>query len=111
MMSVRDDFTVDAGSTFVREFEYLTDEGTPIDISSFQARAQVRKSTFRELVFASIPVIDEETWVITMTWTAEQTELLKESNYVYGLEIYNDSTGEVYSLTHGAVMVNQEIVK
>ncbi len=110
-MSVRDDFTIDAGSTFVREFEYLTDEGTPIDISAFSARAQVRKSTFRELVFASVPVIDEETFVITMTWTPEQTELLTDSNYVYGLEIYNESTGEVYALTHGVVTVNQEIVK
>ena len=110
-MSVRDDFTIDAGSTFVREFEYLTDEGTPIDISSFQARAQVRKSAFRELVFASVPTIDPETFLITMTWTPNQTALLVESNYVYGLEIYNENTGEVYLLTTGAIAVNQQVVK
>lgn len=110
-MSVRDDFTIDAGSTFVREFEYLTDEGTPIDLTDFTAKAQVRKSTFRELVFESIPTIDPEDFVITMTWTPEQTELLTDSNYVYGLEISNADTGEVYALTQGAITVNQEIVK
>ena len=110
-MSVQDHFKIDAGTTFVREYEYLTDEGTPINISSFQARAQVRKSTFRELVFASVPLIDPETFVITMTWTPEQTELLVDSNYIYGLEIYDENTGEVYLLAQGVVTVNQEIVK
>lgn len=110
-MSVRDDFTIDAGSTFVREFEYLTDEGTPIDLSDFQARAQVRKSAFRTMVISSVPIIDPETFVITLTWTPEETELLTDSNYVYGLEIYNEDTGEVYALTHGVITVNQEIVK
>lgn len=110
-MSVRDDFSIDAGSTFVREFEYLTDEGTPIDLTDFQARAQVRKSAFRTVVINSAPTIDPDTFVITLTWTPEQTELLTDSNYVYGLEIYNEDTGEVYALTHGVITVNQEIVK
>ena len=49
--------------------------------------------------------------MITMTWTPEQTELLTDSNYVYGLEIYDENTGEIYALTHGVITVNQEIVK
>jgi hypothetical protein len=110
-VSVQDDFTVDAGGTLVREFVYKTDEGTPIDITGYTARAQVRKSAFRELVIDSTPTIDPETFVITMTWTPEQTALLRDSNYVYGLEISNESTGDVLVLTRGVVTVNQEIVK
>ena len=48
-MSVQDNFTIDAGGTLIREFAYLNDEGNPIDISGYTARAQVRKSTFGNL--------------------------------------------------------------
>jgi len=110
-MSVQDNFTVDAGGTLTRQFIYKTDEGTAIDISGYTARAQVRKSTFRELVIDSIPEIDPETFVITMTWTADQTRNLRDSNYVYSLEIANESNGDVVVLTRGVITVNQEIVR
>jgi len=111
MTSVQDNFTVDAGGTLVREFLYKDNEGETIDISGYLARAQVRRSTFTELVFSSVPVIDPVTFVITMTWTAEQTALLRDSNYVYGLEIYDDETGDVAVLTRGVVTVNQRIIR
>jgi hypothetical protein len=110
MASVQDNFTIDAGGTLVREFIYKDDNGDTIDLTGYSARAQVRKSTFRELIFSSVPTIDPETFVITMTWTAEQTSLLVDSNYVYGLEIYNEA-GDVAVLTRGVLTVNQEIVK
>lgn len=109
-MSVQDNFTIDAGGTLVREFIYKDDNGDTIDISGYQARAQVRKSTFKELIIDSEPTIDPENFVITMTWTAAQTSKLVESNYVYGLEIYNEA-GDVAVLTRGILTVNQEIVK
>jgi hypothetical protein len=111
MASVQDNFTIDAGGTLTREFIYKDDNGDTIDISGYLARAQVRKSAFRELVFSSVPTIDEETFVITMTWTPEQTSLLVDSNYVYGLEIYDEESGDVVVLTRGVLTINQEIVK
>jgi hypothetical protein len=111
MASVQDNFTIDAGATLTREFIYKDDNGDTIDISGYLARAQVRKSTYKELIFASVPTIDEETFVITMTWTAAQTSLLVDSNYVYGLEIYDEESGDVVVLTRGVLTVNQEIVK
>ena len=110
-MSVQDNFTIDAGGTLIRQFIYKDNAGETIDISGYEARAQVRKSTFGALVIDSTPVIDEDTFVITMTWTAAQTSKLLDSNYVYGLEIYNDETGDVAVLTRGILTVNQEIVK
>lgn len=110
-MSVQDNFTLDAGGTLTREFIYKTDEGTVIDISGYTASAQVRKSTFTELIINSIPQIDPETFVITMQWTPDQTRNLRDSNYVYGLQISNESTGDVIVLTRGIVSVNQAIVR
>jgi hypothetical protein len=110
-MSVQDNFTLDAGGTFVREFLFKNDEGDVISLTGYKARAQVRKSTFKELVLSSEPTITPVTFLITMLWTAEQTAKLTDSNYVYGLEIYNETTGDVVVLTRGVVTVNQEIVK
>lgn len=110
-MSVQDNFTVDAGGTLIREFSYQNDEGDPIDIEGYLARAQVRKSTFGSLIIDSAPTIDPETFVINMTWMPEQTRNLVDSNYVYALEIYNDATGDVAVLTQGVITVNQRIVR
>jgi len=109
-MSVQDNFTVDAGATFTRLVEYKLD-GEVVDLEGYLARGQIRKSTFAPLVFEFIPTIDEETFEITMSWTPEQTVLLRDSNYVYAVEVYNDSTGDVAVVRHGVVTVNQRIVR
>lgn len=108
-MSVKDDFTVDAGGTFTRQFVYETTGGTPIDLTGYTAKTQVRHASTTALIFESTPTIVAEDGEITMTWTATQTALLKDANYQYGLQITKDD--EVIVLTRGVVTVNQEIVK
>lgn len=108
-MSVKDDFTVDAGGTFTRVFVYETTGGTPIDITGYAAKAQVRHASTTALIFESTPTVVGVEGEITMTWTAIQTALLKDVNYQYGLQITKDD--EVIVLTRGVVTVNQEIVK
>lgn len=108
-MSVVDNFTVDAGGTLTRTFVYETTGGTPIDLTGYSAKAQVRHSSTAALVLDSTPTIDVPTAEITMTWTAAQTQKLVDSNYVYGLELTKND--EVIVLTRGIVTVNQEIVK
>jgi hypothetical protein len=110
MASVQDNFTVDAGGSFTRLYEYKVD-GEVVNLTGYLARGQVRKSTFTNLILDFVPVIDEETYEITLTWTPEQTSLLLDSNYVYGLEVYNESTGDVAVVARGVVTVNQRIVR
>lgn len=110
-MSFEDSFTIDAGSTFVREYVYKDSEGEVVDLTGYLARAQVRRSTFGAVIIDSAPVIDPETYVITMSWTATQTLNLRDSNYVYGLKVYNDTTEDVAMVARGVIMVNQSIVR
>ncbi len=109
-MSVQENFTVDAGGSFTREFIYKVN-GAVVNLTGYLARGQVRKSTFAPLVVEFVPVITPGTYEITMDLTPEQTALLLDSNYVYGLEVYNDSTGDVAVVRHGVVTVNQRIVR
>jgi len=110
-MSFQDNFTIDAGATFVREYIYKDSDGAVIDLTGYLARAQVRRSTFGAVILESVPVIDPDTYVITMSWTATQTLNLRDSNYVYGLMVYNDTTEDVGMVARGVIMVNQSIVR
>lgn len=109
-MSVQDNFTIDAGGNFTREFIY-TANGAVVNLTGYLARGQVRKSTFAPLVFAFVPTITPGTYEITMNLTSEQTALLRDSNYVYAVEVYNDATEDVAVVRHGVVTVNQRIVR
>jgi len=111
-MSTTDNFTVDAGGTFTRQYVYKSNAGTIIDMTGFTARAQVRNNMNRGLLLIdSVPTIDVPTGVITMVWSAGQTTKLTEPNYVFGLEISNATTGEVIVLLTGVVTVVQEVVR
>jgi hypothetical protein len=110
MASVQDNFTVDAGGKFTRQFTYKVN-GSVVNLTGYLARGQVRKSTFAPLVVEFIPTITVGTYVINMILTPEQTALLRDSNYVYAIEVYNDSTGDVAVVSHGVVTVNQRIVR
>jgi hypothetical protein len=109
MASVQDNFTVDAGGNFTRQFTHKVN-GSVVNLTGYLARGQVRKSTFAPLVFEFIPTIAAGTYVITMNLTPEQTVLLRDSNYVYAIEVYN-SAGVVAVVSHGVVTVNQRIVR
>jgi len=110
-MSIKDNFTVDAGGTLVRTYVYTTEEGTPVDLTGYTAKAQVRHSSRGTLILEAEPTIDLETAEIEMTWTPAQTKLLVDSNYVYGIEVATANEADVIVLATGIVTVNQEIVK
>ena len=109
-MSVQNNFTIDAGGSFTKQFTHKVN-GSVVNLTGYLARGQVRKSTFSPLVFEFIPTIAVGTYVITMNLTSEQTALLRDSNYVYAIEVYNSSTGAVAIVSNGVITVNQRIVR
>jgi hypothetical protein len=111
MPVIIDDFTIDAGATFVRTFFYLDEEGEVVNLTGYDALAQVRRSPFTEVVLSSEPTIDPVTYEITMSWTATETSRLRDSNYLYGIQLYNQTTDDVVMFTRGVVTVNQQIVR
>jgi hypothetical protein len=110
MASVQDNFTIDAGGKFTRQFIYKVN-GSVVNLTGYVGKGQIRKSTFAPLVFEFIPTITPGTYVINATLTPEQTRLLRDSNYVYAIEVYNNSTGDLRVVNHGVITVNQRIVR
>jgi len=110
-MSEPNNFTIDAGSRFVKTFVYENPTGTVVNLTGYTATMQVRKSTFGPLIVSATPSINSSTYVITLTLNPEQTILLRESNYVYAIQVSNASTGDVKIASHGVLTINQAIVR
>jgi hypothetical protein len=110
-MSQPNNFVVDAGARLVKTFVYENPNGSVVNLTGYTATAQVRKSTFGPLVISATPSINSSTYVITLTFTPEQTLLLRESNYVYAIQVSNASTGDVKIAAHGVLTINQAIVR
>jgi hypothetical protein len=110
-MSEPNNFTIDAGARLVKTFVYQNPNGTVVNLTGYIATFQIRKSTFGPLVTSATPTINSSTYVITLTLTPEQTLLLRDSNYVYGVQVSNASTGDVKIASHGALTINQAIVR
>jgi hypothetical protein len=110
-MSEPNNFTIDAGARLVKTFVYKNAAGDVVNLTGYTATFQIRKSTFGPLVTSATPTINSSTYVITLTLTPEQTLLLRDSNYVYAIQVSNASTGDVKIASHGALTINQAIVR
>ena len=110
-MSKQNDFIVDAGARLVKTFVYRDANEAIVNLTGYTATAQVRKSTFDRLVISATPTINPSTYLITLTFTPEQTALLVDSNYVYAIQVSNASTGDVQVAAHGVLTINQAIVR
>lgn len=103
--------SIDAGATYTRQFEYLNDDGTPFDLTDYSALFQIRLKPNSALVLETIPTIDTETATVSLTLTAEETALLTEPGYVYGLELIHTTAEPVIRLVGGYVLVSAEVVR
>jgi hypothetical protein len=110
-MTQQNNFIVDAGARLVKTFVYRDANEAIVNLTGYTATAQVRKSTFDRLVISATPSINASTYLITLTFTPEQTALLRDSNYVYAIQVSNASTGDVQIAAYGVLTVNQQIVK
>jgi hypothetical protein len=110
-MSEPNNFTIDAGARLVKNFVYENPNGTVVNLTGYTATFQIRRSTFGPLITSATPTINASTYLITLTLTPEQTLLLRDSNYVYAIQVSNASTGDVKIASHGAVTINQAIVR
>lgn len=107
-MATNEPLSIDAGATYVVEFELETAAGAPIDISDFTAELQIRKSPLSPVaVITNTPTIT--TNKVAVELSATQTSALTDSPYVYAIELYKNT--EVARFVDGIVTVSPEVVR
>lgn len=107
-MATISNFNVEQGSTFTTTINISNTLGGLFQLNSYTARAKMRKSyasstftSFTCTIVENSPAQD----TITMNLSAAQTKALKPGRYVYDLEIYNSTSGEVLRILEGQIEV------
>jgi hypothetical protein len=107
--------TLDQGATYQLVVVYKNDNGTPINLTGFQAYMQLREgyeSTVADLTLSTANggiSINAPLGEISITATATQTTALTSDFYLYDLELVNGST--VTRLLQGQITVNSEVTR
>lgn len=104
------------GTTFRRELVWLDESETPVNLSGYSARMQVRAShkTATTLIELSSGngrlIIDPTKGKIFMVLSATVTATFPAKQYVYDLEIESND-GEVLRLLEGSFTVSPEVTR
>jgi hypothetical protein len=110
------DLVILAGSTFPSvagdcSFYPTDSEGLAFSLTGWTAKLQIRENPSIAAVIDIVPTVNTSDNSVSFSLTPTQTALLTKTDYVWGLELTQTSTGKVLTLARGQVEVTPEIVK
>ena len=110
-MAIYADITIDQGSDFISTVSIVNAEGSPVDISGYSFRGQIRKSySSTTKVDFNIVSGNPTSGDIILSLTAETTKLMKDGRYVYDVELIA-SSGSVNRVIEGQVYINPGVTR
>ena len=107
---------IEQGATFIWNLTWKDSNGSPIDLSSYTARMQVRKNYNASDTLLSLTsvagdiVLGGAAGTIAITATATMTSEINSRVGVYDLELISP-TGTVKRLLQGDVTINPEVTR
>jgi hypothetical protein len=111
-MARQQNLVIDQGSTFSVTIDISNIVDNSLDLSTYTAKAQMRKSygssSYTEFFVAMND--DNAEKQITLSLTSQQTTLLRQGRYVYDVEIENDD-GIVKRIIEGIITVTPEVTR
>jgi hypothetical protein len=110
------DLVILAGSTFPSvagdcSFYPTDSEGVAFSLTGWTAKLQIRENPSIAPIIDMVPTVNTSDNSVSFSLTPTQTALLTKTNYVWGLELTQTSSGKVLTLARGQVEVTPEIVK
>lgn len=109
------DLEIEQGANFLKTITWKDSGGTPINLTGFTARMQIRKSVSAAATLADLTTsnggitLGGVAGTITLALTAAQTGAMT-SGGVYDLEIVNGA-GFVSRILQGAVLFSKEVTR
>ena len=109
------DITCDQGATFSRVITWKNSNGTPIDLTNYTARMQVRSNYPSSTVILSLTTensgiaLGGVLGTITLAATATATGAIAADEYVYDLELITGSN--VTRVVEGSFTVTPEVTR
>ena len=109
-MATKANLVIDQGSTFSTDLTLKDENGDPLNLSGYNANSQMRKwytSSNATAVFTTS--IAENDGVITLSLTANQTNIITAGRYVYDVEINDGSS--VSRVVEGIITVTPQVTR
>lgn len=103
---------VDQGSDYSSVVTVTTPAGTPLNLTGYTAKSQMRKSYSSSVSFTFTCLITEPTaGKIRLELTAAQSELIPAGRWLYDVEITETSTNKRRRVVEGIVTVTPQITQ
>ena len=108
-----ENFGLDQGATFSKNFTVTTDGSTAYDISGLTLQAQMRKSYDSSSVTATFTasVVTGASGIYKLVLTEPTTQGISAGRYVYDVEITKTSTGEITRIIEGQLEVRPGVTR
>lgn len=116
MTAATRDITIEQGATFTYPLIYKDSEGTPVNLTGYTARMQVRRSKASDVAVLTLTTengsitLGGAAGTINVVASAENTAAITIKVGVYDLELVSPS-GNVKRLIEGEVTISQEVTK
>jgi len=109
-MATKSNITIDQGSTFTVTVDLQIANGSPLDLSGYSGRAQMRKaysaSTAKDF---TVSIANTSLGQVTMSMVADYTANVEAGRWLYDLEMINGST--VTRVLEGIATVKPEVTR
>lgn len=114
------DITIEQGARFVLEATYTSDGTTPINLTGYSGRGQVRATaTSAPVASFTVTIPTPATGVVRAVIEADDTAAIptdganysKTKVYYYDIELYTTDDADVIRLLNGKATVSPEITK
>jgi len=115
-MALFDNLSLYQGDDFSQEILYLEQDSTPVNLTNYSARMQVRQD------YGITPIIsvttetdggitkDNANGIFIITITNELTSTLIAGSYIYDFEV-TDGDDKVTTILKGNFLINKEVTK
>jgi hypothetical protein len=115
------DITIEKGARFVMDATYTSNGTTPIDLTGYSGRGQVKASALDATPIASfvVTIPTPANGVVRCVIEADDTELIpttgtnyaKLTQYYYDIELYTTADADVIRLLNGKASVSPNITE
>lgn len=103
---------IDAGSTFSTDVTVNDAFGTPINLSDYEARAQIRKSYYSTTAIDFVVVkSDASAGILNMSISAANTANIRPGRYVYDVELEDTANNVITRIFEGIAVVSPGVTR
>lgn len=109
-MAIKANLIIDQGTTYSTDLQLTDDNGDVVNLASYSAAAQIRKTYTSSSATTFTVSIGESTGVVTLSLTANQTSNIASGRYVYDVELTSPG-GVVSRIIEGIVTVTPQVTQ